>query len=333
MINNIYVKIKKIIKNNLKELIIYLFLLLILTFPLPYFIYVGGGLIDLEERIKLDSNERGTYHLAYVKQIRATIPTYLISLINSKWEREEIAKSTIDDKENALDVLKRERLYLEEANNHAIINAYKLANKEITIKENYYKIIYVHASSDTNVKVGDTLLSVNGKSVSNNAEYKNYLKSLKEGDKVSVKVLRNNKEVECYAKLISLNGEVVIGVYLVNIYDIKTSPEIELNFSQNESGPSGGFMLSLAIYDRLVDDDLTKGRKIAGTGTIDALGNVGEIGGVKYKLMGAVKDKADIFFVPKENYKEALMVKKKYNYQIDLVSVSNIQEAISYLEN
>lgn len=333
MINNIYVKIKNFIKNNLKEIIIYLILLLVLTFPLPYFIYVGGGLIDLDDRIKLDSNEKGTYHLAYVKQIRATIPTYLISLVNSKWEKEKISSSTIDDSESALDILKRERLYLEEANNHAIINAYRLSDKEIEIKENYYKIIYVHGSSDTNVKVGDTLLSVNGKSVSSNSEYKEYLKTLKLGEKVSVKVLRDNQEVDCYANLISLNGEVVIGVYLVNIYDIKTNPEIELNFRQNESGPSGGFMLSLAIYDRLVDADLTKGMKIAGTGTIDDIGNVGEIGGVKYKLMGAVNDKADIFFVPKENYEEALSVKKKYNYQIDLVSVSKLEEAISYLEN
>ena len=59
---------------------------------------------------------------------------------------------------------------------------------------------------------------------------------------------------------------------------------------------------------------------------------VGEIGGVKYKLMGAVSSKADIFFVPKENYKEALDTKNKYKYDIEIVEVGTLEEAIKYLK-
>ena len=92
-------------------------------------------------------------------------------------------------------------------------------------------------------------------------------------------------------------------------------------------------MLSLAIYDRLVEEDLTKGRKIVGTGTIDANGLVGEIGGIKYKVMGASKSKADIFFCPKENYEEAINTKNKYNLKIKIVKVETLQEAIDYLRN
>ena len=57
-----------------------------------------------------------------------------------------------------------------------------------------------------------------------------------------------------------------------------------------------------------------------------------EIGGVKYKLMGAVKSKADIFFVPEKNYDEALKVKNEKNYNIDLVMVKTLGEAINYLK-
>lgn len=91
-------------------------------------------------------------------------------------------------------------------------------------------------------------------------------------------------------------------------------------------------MLSLAIYDRLVDIDLTKGRKIVGTGTIDQEGRVGEIGGVTYKLMGAVDNKADIFFVPAANYEEAMEAKEKYDYDIEIVQVETLVDAIKYLE-
>ena len=48
----------------------------------------------------------------------------------------------------------------------------------------------------------------------------------------------------------------------------------------------------LAIYKELIEEDITHGLKIVGTGTIDELGNVGEIDGVKYKILGAVKNKA-----------------------------------------
>ena len=158
-------------------------------------------------------------------------------------------------------------------------------------------------------------------------------KNFETGSNLSVKVERNGKIIDCYAKLIEFNGEKAIGLYLVNIYDYEIIPKINLNFKSNESGPSGGFMLSLAIYDRLVNDDLTKGRKIVGTGTIDINGKVGEIGGVKYKLMGAVSNNADIFFVPKENYEEAIKIKKEYNYKINIVSVETLEDAINYLKD
>ena len=92
-------------------------------------------------------------------------------------------------------------------------------------------------------------------------------------------------------------------------------------------------MLSLALYDKLVDEDITKGYKIAGTGTIDKNGNVGEIGGVKYKLKGAVNAKSDIFMVPNgENYEECIKLKAKYNYDIEIIGVSTFKEAITELE-
>lgn len=332
MLNNIYEKIKEFIKSSYKELIIYSILFFIITCPVPYYIYVGGGTIDLSNRIVLESNEVGTYNLAYVKQLNATIPTYLLSYLIKSWDVIPVEAVSYTSNESKSDIDKREKLYLEEANNNAIINAYRLADKKVDIKSNSFKVISIGDESETDIKIGDTLISVNGISVNNNSEYKEYLKSLEVDSLLDVKVLRNDEEVNCYAKLKLVNGEKIIGLYLVNIYDYEVSPGIDLKFKWNESGPSGGFMLSLAIYDRLVDEDLTKGRKIVGTGTIDFDGNVGEIGGVKYKLMGAVKENADIFFVPKNNYEEALETKKKYNYDIELVEVQKLQDAILYLK-
>lgn len=333
MFNKIYENIKKFIKENYKTLLLYLILLIICTYRLPFYIYTGGGTIDLEKRIDLKGNEKGSYNLAYVKQIYATIPTYLLSFVMDKWDVVKVSDLQIDNEEDVKDIDNREKLYLEEANNHAILNAYKLAGKTINMKESSYKVIYVNKDSDTNILVGDKLLSVNGVKITNNLEYKKYLQTLEVGTRLEIKVERNNKEIDCYAILKEIDGEKIIGLYLVNIYDYELDPPINLKFKWNESGSSGGFMLSLAIYDRLVDNDLTKGRKIVGTGTIDANGNVGEIGGVKYKVLGASKEKADIFFCPKENYEEAINTKNKYNLKLKIVKVETLEEAINYLKN
>ena len=332
MITKVYENIKKFIIENYKSIIIYLIIFVICIIRLPYFIYISGGTIDLKKRIELNGLENGSYNLAYVKQIHATIPTYLLSYLIKSWDLESINDSKFDESESAKEIDKREKLYLEEANNNAIINAYKLANKKINIKNSSYKVIYISEESETNIEIGDELISVNNIKITNNKEYKEYLKTLNIGDKLKVVVKRNNNEIECYAKLKKIKNEKIIGLYLVNTYDYEVEPKIKLNFHSNESGPSGGFMLSLAIYDRLIDDDLAKGRKIVGTGTIDIDGNVGEIGGVKYKLMGAVKDKADIFFVPKDNYDEARKVKNEFNYNIKIVSVEKLKDAIDYLK-
>ena len=93
-------------------------------------------------------------------------------------------------------------------------------------------------------------------------------------------------------------------------------------------------MLTLAIYDKLTKGDLTNGLKIVGTGTISSDGTVGEIGGVKYKLNGAIKAKADLFLVPKGyNYKEALKEKEEHDYDIEIKAIGTFDEAVEYLES
>lgn len=92
-------------------------------------------------------------------------------------------------------------------------------------------------------------------------------------------------------------------------------------------------MLALSIYDKNTSIDITKGKVVSGTGTIDINGNVGEISGIKYKIIGAVKKRADVFLVPYENYEEAKEVVKNNNYNIKLVCVKTFNEALNYLLN
>jgi PDZ domain-containing protein len=71
-------------------------------------------------------------------------------------------------------------------------------------------------------------------------------------------------------------------------------------------GPSAGLMFTLGIIDKLRPADLTGGKIIAGTGTIDDEGNVGPIGGIPQKLVGAKDAGAQLFLVPAGNCTEAM---------------------------
>lgn len=136
------------------------------------------------------------------------------------------------------------------------------------------------------------------------------------------------------ATLKEVEGRILVGIILTQISEVETNPEVEFHFKKSESGPSGGLMTALSIYNMLTEEDLTKGKRIVGTGTIELDGSVGSIGGVKYKLKGAVKKKAEIFFVPAgENYEEAMKLKEKNNYKIEVISVAHIDDAINYLKN
>ena len=92
-------------------------------------------------------------------------------------------------------------------------------------------------------------------------------------------------------------------------------------------------MCALDIFNKITEFDLTKGLIIAGTGTINSKGEVGAISGVKYKLLGAYKNGANMFIVPTENYDEALQVKNENDLNIILVEADNLHNVVELLKN
>lgn len=94
-------------------------------------------------------------------------------------------------------------------------------------------------------------------------------------------------------------------------------------------GPSAGMMLTLEIMNQLTPDDMTGGRVIAGTGTIDPEGNVGAIGGMHQKTYGAIDSGAEVLLVPVLNYNEAVAAA---DGRIEVVAVTTLDDALKYLE-
>lgn len=333
MIKEILKKTGKYIYHNIKTLLFFVILFLILTLELPFYIETPGGLIDTEKRIEIKGYPSyGSFNLAYVGQLRATIPLYLWAKINSNWDL--IAKSDIVlNKETEEDVEFRDKLMLEEGNNIAIRHAFKRANKKYEVTNNQVYVTYVDNLAKTNLQIKDKILEINGQIIKDKKQIYQIIQNSRVGEVISIKVKNGKKEIMRRAEVIEYKRVKMIGVILTESQKIKTNPDIKLHFKNSESGASGGLMMTLSIYNSLIKEDLTHGLKIVGTGTIEEDGSVGSIDGVKYKLMGAVKNNADVFFVPYgKNYKTAMKVKKEKKYTIDIVPVKTLNEAILYLE-
>lgn len=335
MINKFYENLKQFIKKNYLYLSLYAVLIATLLFPLPYYIYNGGGIINIDERINIENSNtnKGTFNMCYVSEIKATIPSYFLAKIFSDWDISPKEDVALSNKETDTDVYNRDRIMLNDANVNAIHNAYLKANKTFNITDTYNYVIYISDDAKTTLKIGDIIEKVDNEKINSLDDLKDIVSKKQVGDITNFQVKRNNKIKNCTSEVVESNKIKQIGISVQTAYNYETSPKIELNFSKNESGPSGGLMLTLSIYNHLIDKDLTNGMKIAGTGTIDWDGNVGSIGGVKYKLAGAVKSKADIFLVPNgENYKEAIRLKEKKKYNIKIIGVSTFNEALEKLE-
>lgn len=330
----IFDKIKKFFKENYKGILILVFIYLLFNFKLGFSIYSPGGLINLDNRIesKSDINKsKGSINMTYVRLVKGTIPTYLLAKVISTWDIVDNDDITYDG--DIDETIKIDKYYLLESISNAYMVAYNSAGVDYSIKKSNNYITYIYEKAKTDLKLFDNIIKYDNIKFTTFSEMQEYITNKNVGDKITFDVVRNGKNIKCYAKLIDIDGNAKVGLTSAVINEYDSDVNVSVKSKASESGSSGGFMTALAIYNAITKDDITKGRVIAGTGTIDSEGNVGEIGGVTYKLAGAYKNGADIMLVPKDNYEEALKYKKKHKLDIELVSISTFKEGIEYLEN
>lgn len=325
-------KIKDFFKENIKFFIFLLVFMIVINIPLPYYILAPGGIIDISDRIELENKNEteGTLNLLYVTEYEANVGTMLMSFILKDWDTEKIEEVQVSN-ETMEEISIRNKVMLENSLQNAILVAYNKSGNTVNIKEK--ENIVIATTADNGIKVGDKILKANGIDIDNVETLKTVIENTAVGDNISLDIIRDEKEKQINVLVTESDGNKVIGVIVLTNYIYDVDPELELSFKASEGGSSGGLMIALNIYNALTEEDITKGRRIAGTGTIDALGNIGAIDGVKYKIIGAHNNKMELVFVPKDNYEEAIKVKEEYNYDMEIISVDTFDDALNYLIN
>jgi PDZ domain-containing protein len=175
---------------------------------------------------------------------------------------------------------------------------------------------------------GDVVLDVGRTAVADGDELVAAVKATPTGRPLDLTVKRDGKQVAVRVTPTEVDGQPHIGVQ-VGTSTTRFPFEVKVGIDPSIGGPSAGLMFSLGIYDTLTPGSLTGGQVIAGTGTIDAGGTVGPIGGIQQKIAASRKAGARIFLVPPDNCDEAIHGR---NGSMRLVEAPTMHSAVQSIQ-
>ncbi|HEU4947129.1 MAG TPA: PDZ domain-containing protein [Kribbella sp.] len=177
------------------------------------------------------------------------------------------------------------------------------------------------------LKPGDVIYEVDGVAVTKVPQVGELVRKNKVGDQVEFRIRRGGKEQTVTLKAAATPGDPTRPMVGITI-GVDSAVKVTVNLGQDIGGPSAGTAFALAIYDKLTPGPLLAGKHVAGTGTIDAVGQVGAIGGIQQKIAGAKEAGATVFLVPGPNCSAALHADVD---GIRLVKITTLHEAIAAL--
>ncbi|MEK3888671.1 SepM family pheromone-processing serine protease [Bacillus sp. FSL K6-3431] len=321
-------------------------ILILISFfiPTPYYLFQPGSVEELASKVTVEGGEKksdGNLYLTTVLSMKASNIYYLAyGLLAPHTDMRSIVEVKGDFTDKEYDRMLEHMMTSSQQN--ALVAGLRAAGEEVQVKPNGLFVSTVLGTSDAKgkIEVGDIIRKVDGEPINQMEDFLAFLGDKKAEEKVTLTFTRDGVEKSADIALIPLQNsenKVGVGIVLEDQFLIETARSVKIN-AADIGGPSAGLMFSLEVYNQLKIGDLTKGYEIAGTGTIDMVGNVGQIGGIREKITAVDKAGIDVFFCPADvhitdtNEKDVLDEAKKNGYEVKIVPVKTIQEAINYLK-
>ena len=179
------------------------------------------------------------------------------------------------------------------------------------------------------LKPRDRIVAVEGKQVADVEDVFRLVGALEVGEPATVEVRRGGEDrrVEVTPTAAPEGDRALIGILVGTGYEFPF--EVSVGIDDAIGGPSAGLMFALSVYDVLTPGALLDGTVVAGTGSIDADGRVGPIGGIRQKIAGAEESGASLFLVPPDNCAAAVQAPVD---DIELVRADTFSSALDSLK-
>jgi len=331
-------------KFYMRSLMVFMAMMIFLStfYTLPYYVSKPGMAKELAPIIEVDNGfeEKGSFMLTTIRMGRANIYSYLLAKVNDYQEIYPI-EAIRQEEETDEEYNVRQLHLMSSSKTSAIEVAYKKAGIPINY---HYKGVYVlnvmkGMPAEGKLQPGDRIFKIDDMEFQSSEEFIQYVGSKKAKDEIVLTYNRGDQtnSVKLNVQSFGENTERVgVGIGLVDDKEIEVEPEVKVETS-DIGGPSAGLMFSLEIYNQLTEVDLTRGYKIAGTGTISSDGSIGRIGGIEQKVIAADKAGAEIFLAPYEegaldsNYRAAVKTAKDIKSKIKIVRANTFDEVVAYL--
>jgi PDZ domain-containing protein len=182
------------------------------------------------------------------------------------------------------------------------------------------------------LRIGDQLLTINGKPVTNVDVLHNLISGPPVGTKLTLSINRHGRVMSVTARTVAepSTGRPILGFSPDLAATFVNAPSVHIGIDPTSvGGPSAGLAFTLGIIDKLTPGDLTGGKTIAGTGTMNGFGIVGPIGGIQQKIAGAVAKGATVFLAPASECADAVAAAPK---SLTLVKVDTLATAVKALQ-
>ncbi|SDI66124.1 YlbL family protein [Natribacillus halophilus] len=321
-------------------------LLLIYQIPMPYYYSQPGDATGLNDFITVEdgTGEEGEFYLTTIHQSQANLILYAWSFLSPYRTLTPVDAIRMEG-ETDEDYQNRQMHSMRQSQDAAKVSAYEAAGAEV--QENGVLVTQFVDDMGANevLDSGDVITAVDGEDIGNITELNETIADKEDGEDAALTINREGEvmdvdvEVVAFPETMDHGGSPPVGLgieYPVNQRDF--IPEVTVDAGEI-GGPSAGLMFSLEIYNQLIDDDLTNGLDIAGTGSIDEEGNVGRIGGVGQKVVASDNADIDVFFAPQDtgltdtsDYELAIETAEDIGTSMEIVPVLELRDAVDFLE-
>lgn len=327
------------LKAGLYVLTLAIIIYVVVYMSTPYMINQPGTAEEIKPMVSIkagDPEEKGAFMLTTVSVSYANVWMLATARFN---KHAEVVRKEPDRNDEEYET--QQRYYMSSSQSNAIMAAYNKAGVKYDVVSEYVFIVGLSKENAPkgDFHSGDIIRQVNDQPVTRFEDLGTLLQGKKAGDRVPVQLERNGKTVEQQVELVEIKDaggghKAGLGVTVGELRKVEAADkDQEVSFANTRiGGPSAGLMFTLEIYNQLTPGDLSKGYRIAGTGTIAEDGTVGSIGGIQFKIVASDRKQAEIFFVPEENYKDAKAKAAEIGSAMKLVPVKKLDDALDYLQ-
>ncbi|RLQ92863.1 SepM family pheromone-processing serine protease [Planomicrobium sp. Y74] len=333
-----------------KRMVLYLILIAAAVFVSFYrmdsYITRPGSAYELSPLVEVengDEDDEGSFSLMTVSMLNATPALYVYAQFQDGYkvlQPEQVRSPHESEEEYNVRQLK----LMSDSQVNALKAAFETAGMPYEVETAGVFVLNVleGGAADDILKPGDRVLSIDGNNFENQQDFIDYLAEKQVGDTVELIIERKEREVIETITLAPLPTDperAGLGISFVEDKTITTDPKVSID-SKEIGGPSAGLMFTLEIINQLLEEDITQGYDVAGTGTMESEGEVGRIGGIDQKVIAADNGGMEIFFAPDDevaadgesNYDVALETAEEIGTDMEIVPVKTLQDALDYLE-